>query len=395
MTAYTDSKKSIDLFSITNDEDCNLINSNIQLSKYAEIYRIMNESVIQSKGVKHQLNWRWLDLNLVLHELHIHEFSSIDWYMDIDTDNQHANQRYNLNFVTKTFRDLSIKQRIDILQQSVIERLDSVLASNKVERAVENELGNVVVATGCYEEALQLDPHCLSALYNYAEMLSRSSNRKSSEKAIKLLTKFLLLNPKLPKAWGMLALMQENVGKIYEAVDCYEKAYLLDKTSAVRLRNHAMLMIEMKNYERANSLYEEVIDIDGQNGVIIGEYADLLHTMELMEESLAAFERAMATEKVNSTVINDYSVLLYKIAMEKGDEEMLRKSRSVLSSAMGASFVNTCAEQLKCGCCGGEAKHLCSGCKCIRYCSKNCQKQHWALHKKGCKRIKEGLSPRA
>ena len=42
---------------------------------------------------------------------------------------------------------------------------------------------------------------------------------------------------------------------------------------------------------------------------------------------------------------------------------------------------------------GGETAELkgCNGCRCIRYCSAKCQKKHWKIHKKECKRIEAVL----
>lgn len=40
----------------------------------------------------------------------------------------------------------------------------------------------------------------------------------------------------------------------------------------------------------------------------------------------------------------------------------------------------------ECGSCGkrAEGHRLCSGCKCVRYCSTKCQKNHWLTHKQLC-----------
>jgi hypothetical protein len=46
-----------------------------------------------------------------------------------------------------------------------------------------------------------------------------------------------------------------------------------------------------------------------------------------------------------------------------------------------------------CGFCGEKRAHLqCSSCKCVKYCSKNCQTEHWPEHKKECGKSKAKVS---
>lgn len=47
-------------------------------------------------------------------------------------------------------------------------------------------------------------------------------------------------------------------------------------------------------------------------------------------------------------------------------------------------------QQMMCPSCGKPGKFLCSRCKSVRYCSKECQKAHWKEHKKVCKAPEEG-----
>ena len=45
-----------------------------------------------------------------------------------------------------------------------------------------------------------------------------------------------------------------------------------------------------------------------------------------------------------------------------------------------------CACQSLCVVCGNSGWYHCSHCEIVRYCKRNCQKRHWALHKNNCSR---------
>jgi len=42
-------------------------------------------------------------------------------------------------------------------------------------------------------------------------------------------------------------------------------------------------------------------------------------------------------------------------------------------------------EDKSCAVCSKEGRHICSGCKTVRYCSKEHQVVHWKEHKTNCK----------
>jgi tetratricopeptide (TPR) repeat protein len=207
-------------------------------------------------------------------------------------------------------------------------------------------------------------------------------------------------------------MLHEKEGKLIEAVDCYETAYRLDKTSPTRLRNYALLLIEVEDYEKAKTVYEEILLSDediangdtliGDKSTVIGEYADLLHSMGLMAESRAAFERAVAKGTANDTVINDYAALLYKIGKNSNDARTFRMAVELWRSIKAPSvyirgnleaavkdrlFQTSSAELLSCVVCGDEGKSSCSKCKQVRYCGRECQLKHWPIHKRICKKV--------
>ncbi|KAH8045776.1 hypothetical protein JL722_14050 [Aureococcus anophagefferens] len=47
-----------------------------------------------------------------------------------------------------------------------------------------------------------------------------------------------------------------------------------------------------------------------------------------------------------------------------------------------------------CAACGARAKFSCGSCKAARYCSRECQKDHWGLHKDDCAPAAAALAAR-
>lgn len=310
------------------------INDSMQTSKFSDFYHCVCSAVTKAKGPQAAFNWRWFDPNLLLSELQLHEFGRVDWYAHVSADN--SNPKLNLNHIQALFSRLNEAEQMSMLKKCVIEPMDVYLANNKNNKAMEaEEVGDVRRARDDYEAALGLDPHCLAALYNYGEMLAKLGQYSQAER---YLSRLLLIDFGNARAWGVRAMCYEGTRSFDKAVVCYENALRIDNTSETRLRNFAVLMVEIQNFDRAKALYEDLIAMDPRNGVVIGEYADMLHSMDLKEESAAAFERALATKNVNSTVINDYAVLLRKMSKEKNDPALLKKASKLINSIPNPSI---------------------------------------------------------
>ena len=56
---------------------------------------------------------------------------------------------------------------------------------------------------------------------------------------------------------------------------------------------------------------------------------------------------------------------------------------------MEKMFRNLCFKEIiptgDCAVCDKLAKGICSGCKHVFYCTRECQKKHWSSHKENCK----------
>jgi hypothetical protein len=68
-----------------------------------------------------------------------------------------------------------------------------------------------------------------------------------------------------------------------------------------------------------------------------------------------------------------------------------RKAEDMVAVSVGAYGRDRCAG---CGVVGTSASPLlkCASCKASRYCDKQCQKEHWKLHKDGCKKFSAGTA---
>jgi len=314
--------------------------------------------------------------------LKLHEFGSIDWYENITTN--------ELLYVMSAYGKLTPDEKVNVLRRSIIEGQDAYLAFSVNDKGFDKEKsGDKKGAATEYSNAVALDPHCLVALYNFADLLA---NLKDTKNSLKIVSKLLILYPENAMAWGLKAMCEEEQCCLEEATLSYETAYRIDKTSPIRLRNYAMLLITVKRYEKAKALYEELIALDSTNGVIIGEYADLLHTMDFKIDAIAAFEQALQTGKCNSTVVNDYAVLLHKIGMDTNNNVLLQRAKDLLAVIPTPNPIEefnkmSVSSSLTCPMCGKEGTNACSKCKRVGYCSKVCQTAHWKVHKQLCKHL--------
>ena len=79
-------------------------------------------------------------------------------------------------------------------------------------------------------------------------------------------------------------------------------------------------------------------------------------------------------------------------ALASADQQLA--SMSLDDGAAGGAGDGDDDDDKFCSNCGKTGDDLkgCNSCRCIRYCSANCQKKHWKHHKVDCRRIKAALS---
>jgi hypothetical protein len=100
------------------------------------------------------------------------------------------------------------------------------------------------------------------------------------------------------------------------------------------------------------------------------------------------FERAVSelfADAAAAMPISPQPVTLYACSAESGATTSgATTSAASSSSSAGASGAG---ERRRCACpgCPDGARTKCSACKSVKYCSRACQKLHWAAHKTACK----------
>ena len=93
-----------------------------------------------------------------------------------------------------------------------------------------------------------------------------------------------------------------------------------------------------------------------------------------------------ACEALKARVLADIGLEGYKIYRELiFDHAQFRSIRELVVTKRTSKQLRAIGlEVYACPVCGQAARKKCAGCRCVRYCSRECQVQDWSRHKRSC-----------
>ncbi len=197
------------------------------------------------------------------------------------------------------------------------------------------------------------------------------------------------------KELGCLALELECQGKILEAKRAYEESLKIERTSTLRLRNYALLLEELEEYEEATKIYEEAILLNPTDCELLFDLGDLFEKRKLNDSAIEMYEKVLGIDNTFDKAKNNYAGILYDKGKSNNNLKYIKEAIAILESIRHPDItarwnllgMNHFLHLItSCGLCGISAEKFCIGCREIVYCSKDCQKKHWKIHKHTCKK---------
>lgn len=267
----------------------------------------------------------------------------------------------------------------------------------KAEDYVDNE--RFEEAVPLYQKILAKEPNHVEAGYDYAHLLVLLSRHAEAKPVIQ---HCIELSPNDGKMLGLLAEILEVTDKgNYRLIEAaHERAYQIDATSIVRLRNYAMFLEVLGKFTRAEALYREALIIVPRNEVLWFSLGVMYQDLHCDQDAVTCFENCLAINPNNLEVVASFATVLYKQSQDKNDVAPVKRAISMIERHPAARD-DLVQQYLYCkalesrmegwgkteGCCAQcqkPARNQCKKCSSIVYCSKECQVEHWKLHKKVC-----------
>lgn len=189
-------------------------------------------------------------------------------------------------------------------------------------------------------------------------------NEGKHEESIIVFEKALILEPNNMRVKAEMADSYQSLGEIDRALQMYKEVLEINPYQPLALNNYAGIV-----YERAfSSQTEENI---GRLDYVVTLLSNYLATRNIPRSRLPADEENFEEMHYENSQMN-YEVV----------KKLLKGFKRVLKADLGGESTTSLKQ---CSVCHAPQKFICSQCRSVCYCSKECQKIDWKTHKYQCK----------
>ncbi len=247
------------------------------------------------------------------------------------------------------------------------------------------------------KEAFKRDPKNADALH--VLILTEFLNvGKDLKKLIPMAKACVSLDPGVPEFHDVLGYLQARTGDYKNAVDCFDRTLELEWIPEV-LFNKARVLVAMGNRKRGEGIkaleqYVETSEEDEPCMPFACYYAAFLNLTNGNEEKAERFWKK--GQKLEGFAIDVGGSLKREMHEHKAFVQLYFEQKAGaggVATAATSSGGNTVpdvdnGEFVTCAACGkpGKTLSVCGACRNMRYCGRECQRKHWPVHKKSCKK---------
>lgn len=183
------------------------------------------------------------------------------------------------------------------LSKEMQEHFPNNAMSYEIEAAAHRGMGNVHAAIDAVEKAVRVEGNS-KRINLFAHILASSGK---TPKAVTMLGEWLDKNPNDGVSWTTMGMMQQQIGRVDEAITAYEKAIKLGGDNPVVLNNMAWLYLD-RDDKRATELAKQAYEIAPERAEIVDTYGWVLFKQGKHKDALNVLQQALVLAPHNGEI---------------------------------------------------------------------------------------------
>lgn len=144
---------------------------------------------------------------------------------------------------------------------------------------------------------------------------------KNYIKAIECYQKAILIDPSDADNWFNMAIAYEGLESYQEAIECYEQAVKIDPKYRNAWFNMGIEYEKLKNYNKAIECYEKIVDLDLNDIEALVSIGNVYVNLEDYQKSFEYYEKAIEINPQDNQALSHWGfALLNQAILKKGKE---------------------------------------------------------------------------